>query len=166
MPRYQHSRKTSASLMLAFLALQATSSYGEAASELQITASSTQSSPTTLNLEALDKFPQIEFSTTTIWTDHRDKFSGVSLKALLAGMGARGKTLMMTALNDYSVSMPLDELKDSAPIVATRMNGNEMSVREKGPFWIVYPYDSSDKYRNEVTYARSIWQLKSLKVVD
>jgi hypothetical protein len=166
MPRCQHSRKKSALIMLVGLILQATSSYGQAASELQISASPTQSDPTILSLQTLDGLPQVEFTTTTIWTDGLVVFSGVSLKALLAGMGEGGTTVEMTALNDYSVSVPLEDLADRAPIVATRMNGKEMSVRENGPFWIIYPYDSSDTFRNEVTYSRSIWQLKSLKVVD
>jgi hypothetical protein len=40
-----------------------------------------------------------------------------------------------------------------------------MSVRDKGPLWVIYPYDSDD-YRSEVIYSRSIWQLDRLEVVQ
>ncbi len=39
-----------------------------------------------------------------------------------------------------------------------------MSVREKGPLWIVYPYSSSPEFQNEVIYSRSIWQLNRITV--
>ena len=41
-----------------------------------------------------------------------------------------------------------------------------MSLRDKGPLWIVYPFDSNPSYSTEVTYARSIWQLDRIEVLD
>jgi hypothetical protein len=34
-----------------------------------------------------------------------------------------------------------------------------MSVRDKGPLWLIYPYDSKAEYQSETIYSRSIWQL-------
>ena len=39
-----------------------------------------------------------------------------------------------------------------------------MPVRDKGPFFIIYPYDSSAALRTEQYYARSAWQVASLTV--
>jgi hypothetical protein len=39
-----------------------------------------------------------------------------------------------------------------------------MSLREKGPLWIIYPFDSSPEYQTELTYSRSIWQLNRIEV--
>ena len=39
-----------------------------------------------------------------------------------------------------------------------------MSVREKGPLWIVYPYDSNIAFQTETIYARSIWQLDRISI--
>jgi hypothetical protein len=41
-----------------------------------------------------------------------------------------------------------------------------MSVREKGPIWMIFPYDSVEAFRTEQTYARSIWQLDRIAVTD
>lgn len=114
------------------------------------------------HLDELDSMQQVEFSTATIWTEGTALFSGVSVMRLLENVGAAGKTLRMSALNDYSVEMPVADLEEEAPIIATRMNGEIMPVREKGPYWIVYPFDSNPKYQTEATYARSVWQLKML----
>ena len=60
----------------------------------------------------------------------------------------------------------LAELEDDVPIIAYEMNGKPMSRREKGPLWIVYPYDSAAKYRTELAHARSVWQLDRLDVLE
>lgn len=161
-----HSRTVAAPIVLAALFAQATMSYGQAAMELQISAGQSQSEPVSLSLDDLDALRQVAFETTTIWTDGFTTFSGVPLMELMTRFETEGETVEMSALNDYTVSMPIAEIEADVPIVATRMDGKPMSVRDKGPFWIVFPYDSDDKYQTEVVYSRSIWQLKSLKIVD
>jgi hypothetical protein len=51
-------------------------------------------------------------------------------------------------------------------MIAFRMNGAPMSVRDKGPLWIVYPYDSDPRFQTEIIYSRSIWQLDRLEVLN
>lgn len=133
---------------------------------LEITGQTAPSVPVTLELHALDEMPQVEFTTSTIWTDGPVTFSGVPLKTVLGELAEGGSTLEMVALNDYKVTMPLDQLEDGVPIVATRMNGETMAVRDKGPYWVVFPYDSDSKYQSETVYAWSIWQLNRLNIVD
>lgn len=122
--------------------------------------------PLVLSLKELDAMPQVSFTTSTIWTDGDVVFSGVPLKTLLEDVAGDGTAVEMIALNDYKVAMPLSELEEGAPLVATRMNGEVMSVRDKGPFWVVFPYDADAKYQTETTYSYSIWQLNRLEVVD
>ena len=133
---------------------------------LQVSPSAGSKAQTPMTIAALDALPQTGYATTTIWTDGETTFTGVPLKTLLAHLGAQGARVELIALNDYSVTIPLSELEDDAPIVATRMNGAPMSVRDKGPYWVVYPYDRDAKYQNETVYSRSIWQLNRLKIVD
>ncbi len=118
------------------------------------------------DLEMLDALPQTRFQTSTIWTEGKITFSGVSLDDLLAAVGSKGTTLRASALNDYAVDIPASEAVRGGPIVATRADGVRMSVREKGPLWIVYPFDLQTRYRSEITYSRSIWQLHEIAVLD
>lgn len=164
MTKKNHSRTLAAFLVL--LTLSVAPAIGQDVMKLQISAASSQAGLAELSIDALDALEQVEFATTTIWTDGETTFSGVSLKSLLAHIDAAGETVEMVALNDYAVSMPVSELEDNAPIIATRMNGEVMSVRDKGPYWVVFPYDSHIKYQSEKVYSRSIWQLNRLKVVD
>ncbi len=104
--------------------------------------------------------------TTTIWTEGRHIFQGVSLHALTELLGVTEGTLLTTAVNDYTVEIPVADAVPGGPIIAHTMDGAEMSVRDKGPLWIVYPYDSSPDYQTAVIHSRSIWQLDRIEVVQ
>ncbi|WMS42075.1 oxidoreductase [Acuticoccus sp. MNP-M23] len=112
----------------------------------------------------LEAMPATTITTKTIWTEGEQTFVGVSLKALMDAVAADGSTLRAIALNDYAVEIPMAEAMSGAPVLAYRLNGETMSVRNKGPLWIIYPYDSDPEYRSEVVYSRSIWQLSALEV--
>ena len=118
------------------------------------------------HLAELDSLPQISFETRTVWTSGEITFSGVSLAHLVDHAALDGEILRLTALNDYFVDLPVDDIGPQFPIVATRMDGLEMSVRNKGPYWLVYPYDMSDAYQTEVIFARSIWSLTEIMVIE
>jgi hypothetical protein len=119
---------------------------------------------TQLDIDALKSMPVVTFTTSTTWTEGTPTFTGVPLKALLDAVGATGATVSAVALNNYAIDIPTDSLTDEAPIVAYEIDGAPFSRRDKGPLWIVYPYDSSADYRTELIYGRSIWQLQRLTV--
>ena len=60
----------------------------------------------------------------------------------------------------------VEDAVEGGPIIAYRLNGDRMSVRDKGPLWVVYPYDSDQVYQTEVIYSRSIWQLYRIDVIE
>jgi hypothetical protein len=105
-------------------------------------------------------------TTGTIWTEGMVQFTGVRLKTLLDAVGVTDGILDATAINDYAVEIPVSDAVEDGPIIAYEMNGAPMSVRDKGPLWIVYPYDDDPDYRTEVIYSRSIWQLDRIIVRD
>ncbi|MBD3788101.1 MAG: molybdopterin-dependent oxidoreductase [Sphingomonadales bacterium] len=112
----------------------------------------------------LDALPAGAFTTSTIWTEGRQHFEGVYLHDLLTRLGVSSGTLRLTASNDYAITIPVAEIRAGEALLAFRRNGAAMTLRDKGPLWLVYPYDSSDNFRNEVIYSRSIWQLDRIGV--
>lgn len=116
--------------------------------------------------DAFAQLDQSQITTTTIWTDGRHEFQGVSLLSLTDILGVSNGTLLAKAVNDYSVEIPVSDAVEGGPIIAYKMDGEVMSVRDKGPLWVVYPYDSSPDYRTAVIHARSIWQLDRIEVVE
>lgn len=116
------------------------------------------------DLAALDALAQQSFRTRTPWTPGPYNFSGPSLKAILDAAGAHYGIVTAAAANNYTVAMPVQDASSAAPVVVTRINGKTFGLRDKGPLWILYPFDADAKYRNEVNDSRSIWQLVTLSV--
>ena len=119
----------------------------------------------TFDMADLLAMPSDSFETSTIWTEGVQTFEGVSLSVLLDHVGADGAELSAVALNDYAVSIPTADAVAGGPIISYSQNGEEMSVRNKGPLWIVYPYDVNEDYKSEEYYSRSIWQLDRIEVM-
>ena len=121
---------------------------------------------TQLDLEMLEALEATKIETSTIWTTGLQVFEGVSLAVLVKEFGVSGGTVRATAINDYTIEIPLTDAVAGGPIVAYRLNAEAMLVRNKGPLWIIYPYDAEVDYRSEVIYSRSIWQLDHIEAVD
>lgn len=111
------------------------------------------------DMDMLRALPQTRFMTSTIWSSGPQEFAGVSLHHLAERLGFGGSYILASAINDYSTHIPLSDLVEGGPILAYEVNGKELSRREKGPLWIVYPYDAVSAYNSEVIYRRSIWQV-------
>lgn len=123
----------------------------------------TINSPIQLTLSELETIDASTVETRTPWHKGKIRFSGVSGAALLKYLGTTATEVDAVALNDYKVTLPVSDLLDTGLIFATRKNGELMSIREKGPIFIIYPFDANPSLDNEVIYGRSIWQLKALK---
>ncbi len=115
-------------------------------------------------LEELRKLPAIDIATTTPWTEGVQRFRGVALSTLLH-LRPDDRILHMRAINDYFVTMPAGDLHEHFPIVAYERNGAPMSVRDKGRFWLVYPFDQNPRFSDETHLSRSIWQLVEIRVL-
>ncbi|MGL6333913.1 molybdopterin-dependent oxidoreductase [Aeromonas jandaei] len=112
----------------------------------------------------LDQLPEYEIKTHTPWYDEAKTFRGPLLKDVLSKVGANGKLLTITALNDYSVQVPASDAEKYHVILARKMNGQLLSIRDKGPLFLVYPFDKYPELRNKLYYGRSIWQINVIKV--
>lgn len=112
----------------------------------------------------LEALPQRTTVTKTPWTDSSIRFRGPLGRALLERVGARGDTLEVTALNDYTSTIPAEDFHKYPVILALRKNGDYMRIREHGPIFIVYPFDEYPDLMNEVIFLRSVWQVKAIRV--
>lgn len=57
--------------------------------------------------------------------------------------------IKLVALNHYVIQTTYGKLKHAGAIVATRKNGRQMSVRDRGPFWIIFPLTDEPDLDNE-----------------
>ena len=83
---------------------------------------------------------------------------------MLDAVGAEGTTVRATALNDYAVTIPLDDLRRYPVLLALKMDGQYLKLMGKGPIWVVYPRDQYRELQNTQTDKKWIWQLSEMRV--
>ncbi|MBT0957125.1 molybdopterin-dependent oxidoreductase [Alphaproteobacteria bacterium KMM 3653] len=124
-----------------------------------------QETTQTFTLEDLDTFETTEFSTANDYIETVATFSGPLLRDVIAEYELpEDGTITMTALNDYAINMPIEDIMNYDVILSTRLNGKEMSVREKGPIWVMYPVDDNPELALPSINGRMIWQLDEINV--
>ena len=116
------------------------------------------------DLAMLQKLPQHTFTTRTPWYPDAVTFTGPLLRDVLAAAGSKGNAITAVALNDYKTEIPMDDVHRHEVIVARLMNNRPMPVREKGPLFIIYPFDTKAELRTELYYNRAAWQLNALRI--
>jgi hypothetical protein len=112
----------------------------------------------------LDALPRRDAVIGTPWTPAPVRYSGAYLKAVLEAVGARGGRLIVRALNDYEAELPVDDAWRLDTMLADRIDGKPLSVREKGPLMLVYPFDQDHALYNERYFSRSVWQIREIEV--
>jgi len=120
--------------------------------------------PFVLTAEQLRRLPRRSFATETIWTSGVQVFAGVPLFALLEHFAITGRELVLSAANDYRITIPIPEIGRLTPIIAYERNGKAMTARDYGPLWLVYDYDNDAANRTQTAFSRSIWQLDHITV--
>lgn len=114
----------------------------------------------------LDALEQRETTASTPWFDGPRDFEGPLATALLEAVGAEGSAIKVVALNDYAAEVPIEDVRAYPVIFATRLNGELMSVRDKGPLFLIYPFDEFEDLFNEVHFGRSVWQITRIEVLE
>lgn len=120
--------------------------------------------PRRLDIAAIEALGAEDLVTRTPWTEGPQAFRGVRLVRLLEAVGAHGGSLRAVALNDYAVSMPVAAMVADGAFLATRRNGAPLPVRERGPFWIVFPWSQRPALDTAVHRQRSVWQLQRMEL--
>lgn len=120
--------------------------------------------PAVFDRAALEGLGMIGFETSTPWYNVPVRFDGVLISRLLDSVGAYGDRLTAYALNDYQTDIPIEDFRRFGAILALKRDGQYMPVRDKGPLFIVYPYDSDPELKNQRYYTRSAWQVNRLNI--
>ncbi|MFM2057278.1 MAG: hypothetical protein RLY71_1663 [Pseudomonadota bacterium] len=116
------------------------------------------------DMAALERMAQRNIVTATPWYDRPHKFTGPLLRDVLAAAGAKGTMLKAIALNDYAVEIPVADAQKHDVIVARLLDDQPMPRREKGPLFIIYPFDEQTELRKQIYFTRCAWQLKEIEV--
>jgi hypothetical protein len=117
------------------------------------------------DLAMLDAMARRTTTAETPWFDKAHSFEGTLLSAVLDAAGATGRALRVQAINGYEAVIPMEDVAAYPIILATRIDGKELSVRDKGPLFVIYPFDDHPELYNEVYFNRSVWQVEAVEVL-
>lgn len=117
------------------------------------------------DMAMLAAMEQHSFSTHTPWYDKPRKFTGPLMIDVLNAVKAEGTKIKARAINDYTVEIPMSDLKEHNVVLARLLDDKPMAIRDKGPLFVIYNFDSSADLRASKYYERCIWQLKSVEVL-
>lgn len=109
--------------------------------------------------------PQVTIRTSTEFTDGVIAFTGPLARDVIARAGVgKATTAHMVAANDYAVDIPIADFFDYDVVLALAADGKRLTMRDKGPIWVVYPFDDHKALNDPIYNARSIWQLTEVEL--
>jgi hypothetical protein len=115
--------------------------------------------------EMLASLPQAVYVSYTDWTNGPQRFEGVLLKDVIARIDGSGQEIVASALNDYKATIPSSDLDEYPVLLALSQNGAAMSVRDKGPIWMIYPDpEPAGEFVHQHRNAKMVWQLERLQL--
>lgn len=113
----------------------------------------------------LEALPNQSIKTHTPYTDGVNTFTGPRLAELLENFGSSGSDkVTLRALNDYAISGDLQMLLAANPIIAYLQDGKPMSVRNKGPLWLILPLDDKPEINHIDFHKYMVWQLHQIEL--
>ncbi|MBT3144613.1 molybdopterin-dependent oxidoreductase [Neptunomonas phycophila] len=116
------------------------------------------------DMAMLQELPSQHITTYTSWTNGTPVFKGVLLTDLLDKVKAQGQKIRVTALNMYSADIDVKTLEQFPIILAYAMDGEAMSIRDKGPLWVIYPVKEFPELDQPKHVSSMVWQVNSIVV--
>ncbi|BBK42287.1 hypothetical protein STVA_23070 [Allostella vacuolata] len=116
-----------------------------------------------LERSRLDAMPHRQVVTGTPWMPGIQRFRGPALSDVARLVARTVVEARVTAHNAYTAVIPRSDLDRYAPIVALYQDDEPMRLRNKGPFWIIYPIDSHPELRGGLYTQRMVWQVREIE---
>ena len=159
-------RRLSSCVALALLLL-APASTTEAADTMLMVRNATDPAVAEVAFSEADllRLPQVTIMTRTEFTDGIVEFVGPLARAALEFIELGDATIVhLVAANDYAFDIPVSYLFEYDVILAMQANGVRLSIRDKGPIWLMYPLDDFEELQDPRYNHRLVWQLTTMEL--
>ncbi|QXB97821.1 molybdopterin-binding oxidoreductase [Aeromonas sp. FDAARGOS 1418] len=110
-----------------------------------------------------EALPQTEVKTGTPWTEGEHLYRGVLLRDLVRIYGLKSQEVKALAVNEYWAALPLEDGEKYPVLVAEKQDGKALTLRNKGPLWVIYPLTDHPELNKELYHSRMVWQLTALE---
>jgi hypothetical protein len=120
-----------------------------------------------ITLQDIETLPTTTYVTDLPWLQSPAMFEGVTLSTLLRrAFGEIPKRVELRALNDYHANLDREDILHYEPIVAFKKDEQYIKIRDKGPFWLIYPISLFPEIDVSQYHSQMVWQLNSVKIEE
>ncbi|MEM7530688.1 MAG: molybdopterin-dependent oxidoreductase [Chloroflexota bacterium] len=117
--------------------------------------------------ELVESLGLSEFTILDPFEEREVTYRGVLVRDLLNGLqvDASATDMLATALNDYAITIPLEQFHEYPVLMALQSDGEYMTPDYRGPLMFVYPMHQYDFGKLDIPYRDNwIWQIKSIEI--
>ncbi len=129
------------------------------ASEPSLTVAGPSIGERRLGLAEFKRLGGNELRTSTPFSEGVQLFTGIAGSQFVKATGVSGRNVHAEALNGYKVIIPWAVFATDSLLIAYERDGKPMAVRDKGPFWIVFPFDAGPEFRTDTYKSYAIWSI-------
>ncbi|MFH0257441.1 hypothetical protein ACGRL8_10525 [Vibrio rumoiensis] len=146
------------------LLLFTSSSFAQSAVLLTLESASGQR--ISLTREELESLPQTTFTTSTPWTKGIHSYQGPKLNLIIDKLSQPLNGIRIYALNGYSYDIGIKDLQKYPFVLALQQDSKNMTLRNKGPLWVLVPFDQNPKFiSDEKLLNQSVWQVNKIRAL-
>ncbi len=154
-------------ILLTFLVLAGTAMPAAAAEDLLVVSNASDPGQAEVGFSEAEllALPQVTIRTRTEFTDGVVEFVGPLARDVIAFVepGAAANVHLVAA-NDYAIDIPIGDFTKYDVILALSTNGKRLTIRDKGPIWLMYPLDDHTELQDPMFNNRLIWQLTVIEL--
>ncbi|MCB8838976.1 hypothetical protein [Aurantimonas sp. VKM B-3413] len=114
----------------------------------------------------LAQLPQTRFVTAAPFLKTPTPLEGPSVSQLLRAFDPDRTfhRIEIVALDSYLVSADISQLEADGAILAIRQDGAFLPIAEKGPAYLVFPFDDRPSLKDKSHYGLCIWQISQIRL--
>lgn len=123
-----------------------------------------------LSMDTIERLTPVSFVKTNHWTKEKEKYTGVSLIALLdfLGLNDSASSIEIIADNDYRISIKISELRKYEYILSYKLNDKLYSEhppqKNRGPLAIAINFDKHPELDYEIYKHQLVWFVNTMIV--
>ncbi len=120
----------------------------------------------TLTIQQIESnFTPEHISTPLPWYTGSRNFTAIKLSTLLDYFHIKNaKRVKFKALNDYVSITPISDIQTYQPYLVYMMDGEQMRIRDKGPFWLIYDLSKAPELDTEYFRQQMTWQIATITI--
>ena len=151
-------------IALSLVLLGAAPAFARKAATIRLEGALAPGAPARVSVDELEQLEQAGYETFNPFVKATNRYAGVLLRTLVTSYGAPGVSrIVLTAIDDYQTEFTAEEWGAWDILLATRVDGERMGVKEQGPAKIVLPYDQQPELNQREYNRKWIWMIKSIR---